>query len=244
MAELLFTAALLALGFYLRGWRRVTRERSAPRFGARAAVVLPLLAGIGLAVLLDVVAAHVGLSPALHGILLVQAMLIPSALLVRGDMLGASSAGVGSAHDRWPMALGMWVRSWPLLQGLGFLVALTASAFGVESLGVASELAAATTDLEFAVFALAGVLVVPALEELFFRGRLFARLAVHLGPGPANFLQALLFGLAHGWFHFPILMYFGWLLGRARLAGAGMGSLVLVHAAHNALSFALLAAAR
>ena len=244
MALLALSVALIALGFHLRGWRRVTREPAARHFGARTAVVVPLLLGIGLAVLGDLAAQRLELSIHLRGFLGVVLLFGPSALLARPHNLGASSAGVAATYDRWPLVLGMWLCTWPLLAGLGILVGWLAQAFGFESLGVASEVAEAASNFDFAVMAFLAVFVVPAVEEIFFRGRLFARLAVRLGPGPANAIQALLFGLGHGWFHFPILMYFGWLLGRARLAGAGMGSLIAAHALQNAVSFALIAAAR
>ncbi|MBI1381628.1 MAG: CPBP family intramembrane metalloprotease [Planctomycetaceae bacterium] len=180
----------------------------------------------------------------LRGLLGPLLLFAPSALLARRHDLGARSAGVERADARWPFVLGLWLRTWPLLTGVAGLIGWTAKQLGIDALGVASEVVLAASDGDFAAMAFLGVFVVPLAEELFFRGRLFARLAGHVGPNRANWIQAALFGLAHGWFYFPILTYLGWLLGRARLAGAGMGSLALAHALQNAVSFAVLAAMR
>jgi len=244
VAELLVSAALFAFGLWLRGWRRVRREPSAPQFGARTPLVVPIALGLLLMVLGDLAASRLGISVHLRGLLGPLLLFAPSALLALHHDLGARSAGVERAEDRWPFVLGLWLRTWPLLTGVAGLIGWTAEQLGIDSLGVASEVVLAASDRDFAAMVFLGVFVVPLAEELFFRGRLFARLAVHVGPTRANWIQAALFGLAHGWFYFPILTYFGWLLGRARLSGAGMGSLALAHALQNAVSFAVLAAMR
>lgn len=244
MAELLVSAALFAFGLWLRGWRRVRKEPAAAQFGARTPLVVPIAIGLLLMVLGDLAGSKIGLSVHLRGLLGPLLLFAPSALLAFRHDLGGRSAGVERPADRWPFAVSLWLRTWPLLTGFAGLIGWTAKQLGVDSLGVASEVVLAASDFDFAVMVFLGVFLVPLAEELFFRGRLFARLAVHVGPTRANWIQAALFGLAHGWFYFPILTYFGWLLGRARLSGAGMGSLAAAHALQNAVSFAVLAAMR
>lgn len=96
-----------------------------------------------------------------------------------------------------------------------------------------------------AVVVVATVIVVPFMEELFFRGLLFkalARLCAPSGPSAARargvvlavILDALLFGLAHGeWVQFAGLALFGAVLASISYRTGRLGMNMLAHASFN-----------
>ncbi len=239
VAEAVFSLGLVALGIWLAPWRQpLVRAGSPPRPQSRPRVVVPLGVGLVLAVAFALAS---GGGSALHFFLYLVLVLGPSALLAPFEDLGAKAFGVRDAFQELRPSLVLWARAWPGLMGLLGILLLLAPLVGREQLGGVDEVVSAAGPDQFPWLALLGIGVVPLLEEVLFRGRLLTRLAARLGPTRANWVQAVLFGLAHGLLLAPILTLFGWLLGRARLSGAGLGTLTFVHALHNAVAFSFMA---
>lgn len=81
----------------------------------------------------------------------------------------------------------------------------------------------------------------PLAEEVVFRGLLYRALRAVWGPWPAALLSALLFALSHGepWAMFG-LVALGLLYARLTELTGSLTPAVAAHAAHNALSFAMI----
>ena len=102
-----------------------------------------------------------------------------------------------------------------------------------------------------ALWALAafGVLVAPVVEEIVFRGFLFAALERVHGSGFALAATSAAFALVHGgqygwqWQRLAILFWVGLALGAVRARTRSTKAAALVHAAYNGLLFALVGAA-
>lgn len=100
-----------------------------------------------------------------------------------------------------------------------------------------------------ALWALAafGVLVAPVVEEIVFRGFLFAALERVHGSGFALAATSAAFALVHGgqycwqWQRLAILFWVGLALGAVRARTRSTKAAALVHAAYNGLFFALVA---
>lgn len=100
-----------------------------------------------------------------------------------------------------------------------------------------------------ALWALAafGVLVAPVVEEIVFRGFLFAALERVHGSGFALAATSAAFALVHGgqygwqWQRLAILFWVGLALGAVRARTRSTKAAALVHAAYNGLLFALVA---
>lgn len=101
-----------------------------------------------------------------------------------------------------------------------------------------------------ALWALAafGVLVAPVVEEIVFRGFLFAALERVHGSGFALAATSAVFALVHGgqycwqWQRLAILFWVGLALGAVRARTRSTKAAALVHAAYNGLLFALVGA--
>jgi len=90
-----------------------------------------------------------------------------------------------------------------------------------------------------------GLVVIPLLEETFFRGYLQAGLARHMAPWLAIVLQAVLFAshpwhLAQGWVHWPSILLFGVLAGWLRWRTDSLGGPWGAHGMANVLPELLL----
>ncbi len=102
-----------------------------------------------------------------------------------------------------------------------------------------------------AIWALAafGVLVAPVVEEIVFRGFLFAALDRVHGAGIALVATSAAFSLVHGaqygwrWQNLSILFWVGLVLGAVRMRTGSTKAAALVHASYNGLLFAVLLAA-
>jgi membrane protease YdiL (CAAX protease family) len=89
----------------------------------------------------------------------------------------------------------------------------------------------------FALWALLGTCVQPALvEEFFFRYLALGFMRPVMRGGTAVVLSAVMFGMAHIFapLSIPILILIGLALGALRLAGASLWPAILLHFAHNA----------
>lgn len=87
----------------------------------------------------------------------------------------------------------------------------------------------------FALLALAIVVGVPLVEELFFRGLLQASLVGRLGPAVGTILGSAAFGLAHFQaLQTPALVAFGAILGVLTLRTGRLGAAIVAHAAFDA----------
>ena len=89
-----------------------------------------------------------------------------------------------------------------------------------------------------------GLVLVPLLEETFFRGYLQAGLAQHMHPWLAILLQSVLFTLhpwhaGQGWVHLPTIFLFGVLTGWLRWRTNSMGGPWGAHGMANVLPEAL-----
>ncbi len=93
-----------------------------------------------------------------------------------------------------------------------------------------------------------GVLAAPVIEEIVFRGFLFAALEHAHGAGVALAATSAAFALAHGsqygwqWQNLTILFWVGLALGAVRLRTGSTKAAALVHASYNGLIFAVLLA--
>ncbi len=99
------------------------------------------------------------------------------------------------------------------------------------------------------ILAAFGVLVAPVIEEVVFRGFLFAALQHVHGAGFALAATSAAFSLIHGaqygwqWQNLSILFWVGLMLGVVRVRTGSTKAAALVHASYNGLLFALLLAA-
>lgn len=91
-----------------------------------------------------------------------------------------------------------------------------------------------------------GVLVAPAIEEIVFRGFLYAALEHVHGTGVAVIATSALFSFVHGsqygwqWQNLLILLWVGLILGAIRAQTQSTKATTLVHASYNGLLFAIL----
>ena len=94
-----------------------------------------------------------------------------------------------------------------------------------------------------ALAALLAIVVLPFFEELVFRGFLQPLLVQNLGDRGGMFLTSLVFAVLHGDSAFLPIFALALLLGSLMLRTQRLSAPYLVHAAHNALAFMVLAAA-
>lgn len=121
-----------------------------------------------------------------------------------------------------------------LLQGAGASNLALQEAIRSVSLGVGGV----------ALLFLLAVVVGPAAEEVYFRGLVLPWLARRLGPAWGLWISSLLFGLLH--LHYgistPLAVFYGYVLGWARLRTGGLWAPFLLHATMNLVSGSALVA--
>ncbi|MGQ9586058.1 MAG: lysostaphin resistance A-like protein [Anaerolineae bacterium] len=126
---------------------------------------------------------------------------------------------------------------WGVAAGALWRLADVLLATGVWGLGVHLGLREV---IPWGAWLLNGLVIVPLLEETFFRGYLQAGLAHRLGPWPAILLQAFLFAshpwhLAQGWVHWPSIFLFGVVTGWLRQRTDSLGGPWGAHGMANVL---------
>ncbi len=100
------------------------------------------------------------------------------------------------------------------------------------------------------ILALFGVLVAPVLEELAFRGFLFAAFEHAHGPWVALILTSGIFASLHGaqygwqWPQLTVLVVVGAVFGLVRIRSGSCQASTIVHATYNALLFLAIVSAR
>jgi hypothetical protein len=92
-----------------------------------------------------------------------------------------------------------------------------------------------------AVAALLGIVVIPFLEEVLFRGLLQSALVSRMGARPGIILTALLFALLHGLASFVPVLALALLLGELRQRTGSLWASYAAHLFHNGLQIAILA---
>jgi hypothetical protein len=148
-----------------------------------------------------------------------------------------------------------WVDLWGIAIGVGgqYAIALLYWPFqhDIHNFNAPSQkLTGGAHGAGIVLLVLATAIIVPFMEELFFRGLLFkslARLFTPLGPGTtrargagvvlAVVVDGLLFGLAHGeWVQLAGLALFGVVLAAVSYRTARLGMNMVAHGAFNALA--------
>ena len=100
-------------------------------------------------------------------------------------------------------------------------------------------------DVGVAVLAALVIIGAPIFEELFYRGLLLRAVQRRYGTNIAIGASALVFGLAHfELIQFPALVVFGVVLGVLAVRYGRLGPSIFAHAAFNAVTMAVLIAAR
>jgi uncharacterized protein len=135
---------------------------------------------------------------------------------------------------------------WSALLFVAFLVAslVYAAVLGIdESDDLAQQLGAGESTLSTIVVALLVVLVAPIVEEIFFRGFLFATLWRHLGWVAGAVISGLIFGFVHAggteWHFIPALAAFGFLLAALYRATGSILPCIGLHALNNGLALSV-----
>jgi CAAX protease family protein len=104
-----------------------------------------------------------------------------------------------------------------------------------------------TTPGSIVVFALFGIAIAPALEELMFRGFLFRVLEDVVGLSVAVWTSAAIFAVAHGgqlWPNWPaiiVILFVGYVLSKLRERTHSVIPGFIVHTVYNALLFLMFA---
>lgn len=138
-------------------------------------------------------------------------------------------------------ACAAYVLCLPGLLGVGALWTVSLRALGVEDLeqGIARDIGRLTGDARW-LAALLGVLVVPALEELLFRGFLQTALERFLPPLGALLLASATFALLHGAVASVPIFALSLILGGVLLRTRSLAACWAVHALHNGATLAFL----
>ena len=149
-------------------------------------------------------------------------------------MTGASKA--------WAAGSGLWLLCLPLLFGLSvvwqwILLQWRGEMLSQVLVGYFEDASGAP----LAVAALLGIVVIPFLEEVIFRGLLQSALVSRLGAGRGVILTALLFALLHGLASFVPVLALALLLGELRQRTGSLWASYAVHLFHNGLQIAALA---
>jgi uncharacterized protein len=107
--------------------------------------------------------------------------------------------------------------------------------------GPARSLTDRATGVGVVLLVLVVAIGAPVVEELFFRGLLLRALERRLGPAPALWLSAVLFGLSHfQLLQLPALVLFGLVAGLLAQRRGRLGPAVCAHLAFNAWTVAVL----
>lgn len=162
------------------------------------------------------------------------------ARVVRPGMGGADPIGLRSRLLPWHIGLGFVLGGWLLI--LNAVIGLTLRWFGVVQTQI--ETFRCLTDLpgpSFAAVVLIAGVIVPTIEELFFRGFVFRSYLATKGPWIAYPASALLFGAVHA--NLPALLPISVMAVVLGFAVQKTGSLVpsiIAHAVNNTVAFAML----
>ncbi len=155
---------------------------------------------------------------------------------------GALGLGLAGASRAWAAGSGVWLLCLPLLLGLSVVWQWILLQWSGEVLSQAVvEYFEDTSGAALAVAALLGIVVVPFLEEVIFRGLLQSALVSRLGARLGVILTALLFALLHGLPSFVPILALALLLGELRQRTGSLWASYAVHLFHNGLQIAILA---
>ena len=181
----------------------------------------------------------------LDGMALILADVVTLAVIVffarRGaDHLGAATFGLRRTDPT--AALG-----WALLAYIGYVgftgLWLLLVGGGAEGGGGGATSAGGLSPLVVALLFVTVVVGAPIVEEIMFRGYLFAALTRWKGPWPAAIVSGALFGLAHFLVHPPAiwlpLAIMGFLLALIFWITGSLLPCIALHAANNALAMSL-----
>ncbi len=153
--------------------------------------------------------------------------------------LGLGRRGLSGA---WATGSGLWLLCLPLFYGLAMVWQWTLlhwpDVVPTQAwVGYFGDAGGAP----LAVAALLGIVVVPFLEEVLFRGLLQPALVSRLGARPGILLGALLFALLHGLASFVPVLALALLLGELRQRTGSLWASYAAHLFHNGLQIAILA---
>ena len=148
-------------------------------------------------------------------------------------------------HDSsgaWATGSGLWLLCLPLFYGLAMVWQWTllhwpdvvSTQAWVTHFGDAGG-------APLAVAALLGIVVVPFLEEVLFRGLLQSALVSRMGARPGIIFTAVLFALLHGLASFVPVLALALLLGELRQRTGSLWASYAAHLFHNGLQIAILA---
>lgn len=155
---------------------------------------------------------------------------------------GALGLRLAGASKAWAAGSGLWLLCLPLLFGLSvvwqwILLQWRGEMLSQVLVGYFEDASGAP----LAVAALLGIVVIPFLEEVIFRGLLQSALVSRLGARRGVILTALLFALLHGLSSFVPVLALALLLGELRQRTGSLWASYAVHLFHNGLQIAILA---
>ena len=155
---------------------------------------------------------------------------------------GAVGLGLAGASKASAAGSGLWLLCLPLLFGLSvvwqwILLQWRGEMLSQVLVGYFKDASGAP----LAVAALLGIVVIPFLEEVIFRGFLQSALVSRLGARFGVILTSLLFALLHGLPSFVPILVLALLLGELRQRTGSLWASYAVHLFHNGLQIAILA---
>jgi membrane protease YdiL (CAAX protease family) len=165
------------------------------------------------------------------------------AVFTARSMGGLEVLGLGRGGDvRAACAgIGVYLLCAPLIYGVTFIWPWVMEQFGREL--AAQDVALGFLELEGVPLALAvvlGVLVIPLIEELLFRGFLLPVLVRYLGTAGGLVSSSLLFGILHGVDFVGPIACLALVLGWVQLRTGRLAAAWAVHALHNGVQVAML----
>lgn len=165
----------------------------------------------------------------------VSAVLLLLALLIRRPGMGTTLGLRRANGPTFLAALAAWLAFLPLLAGAVWLNAALLEAFtgGAEQQAYLAAFSDSSDSRGSVLVWLAVVVVIPAAEELLYRGALFAGLRPLLGVGGAAVFSALAFGLQHDPSAMLPTTALGVLLAWLRIRCGSLAVPVVVHMLQN-----------
>ncbi len=165
------------------------------------------------------------------------------AVLIARRMGAQKVLGLGRGGDARAACTGaaLYLLCAPLIYGVTFLWPWVMEQFGRTVAD--QDVALGFLDLEGAPLAVAvvlGVLVIPLIEELLFRGFLLPVLVRYLGTAAGLVGTSLLFGILHGVDYLVPIACLALLLGWVQLRTGRLAAACAVHVLHNGVQVALL----